>query len=269
LGIDSGVLTKEEVAIWKKQSETRQFASNFQFLLSHNGWRRGKLHALLGASHGGKSTLVRTLVIDALCANKRVGLILSEETKVEFLTELSHSKFDDKLLENLFIMSELDNDIEGPRDFFEKLDEFHGADKLDIIFYDNITTSAAYMDKGFELQAKVARKLKKFTSLNEIAMVIICHTGAGVTTNYNNLIEMNDIRGSKSIVNLIEFFYIMQTFHIGEQRNNTLRITKHRGQEVKNTMYMLYYFQSRRIFGKDEIVNFNKFKEIFKQRNKL
>lgn len=125
------------------------------------------------------------------------------------------------------------------------------------------------MDKPINVQSDVSIVLKKFASVKDIPLIIICHTGAQVTTNYNGLIEMNDIRGSKTIVNLSEFFYIMQTFNIGEKRFNTLRITKHRGQEVKNTMFMLYYYAKSRIFAKDEVVDFGKFKELFKQRNKL
>ena len=100
--INSGMLTHEEINLWKERAGKTFFPSTFQFLLSHNGWRNGKVHTFLGVSHGGKSTLVRTLVIDALCAKKKVGLVLSEETKVDFLVEFFYAKFDEDLDNKLF-----------------------------------------------------------------------------------------------------------------------------------------------------------------------
>lgn len=260
-------ITKEEIELWREEKLKTKFPSAFRFLNAHKGWREGKLHTILGVSHGGKSTLVRTIIIDALEGKNQVGIILSEESEIDFLIETSDSGFDK--FDNLNIYEELSKDFSSASEYMSKVETFIIEYGIKILFLDNITTSFCYMDRKVGEQGIIAKAFKNLAIKYNIPIVIVAHTGAHVTEYYAGLIETNDIRGSKTIVNLSEFFYIMQSFFVGDQRHNTLRIAKHRGQVVMNRMYELYYYSKVKIFGKDELIQFKELKEIYKNRNKL
>lgn len=261
-------ITEEELAIWKSENKKIHFRTAFDFLNCHNSWRPGKLHVFLGVSHGGKSTLVRTLVADALHGNKnKVGIVLSEESEIDFLVEMSESKF--KQTKRLIIFEEMGRKFKSVDDYFNQLRLFIIENEIDILFIDNITTSYFYMDRSVSEQSYGSLKLKLIASELSIPFIPIAHTGANITENYSGLIEMNDIRGSKTIVNLAEFFYVLQSFFVGTKRYNLIKISKHRGQEVKSRDFQLFYFSSARMFGGDEKISFEKIKDIFKSRNKL
>lgn len=264
------MITVEEIKEWQKEKEVRQFVTNFNFLRVHNGWRKGKIHTILGVSHGGKSTLTRTLVLDAVGNSdkpKKIGVVLSEESEVDFLTDIISAGVGD--FSHFAIFGELEQNFNSVREYFTRLSKFVDENKIDILFYDNLTTSFTYMDRPVKEQSEVTKKLKSFAIDKNIPLVAIAHTGANVTENYSGIIEMNDIRGAKTIVNLSEFFYVMQSFYTGSDRYNTIKIAKNRGYNVTDRLYSLFYYPSKRIFGKDKLMHFDELQEIYKKRNRL
>lgn len=265
---------QEQMEILCEESKKIHFSTNLPFLSAHKGWRRGNLHIFLGTSHGGKSTLLRTCLVDALSSNSgktRVGLVLSEESKLDFLTEFNHSGKMGEILDRLFIVSEQDHPekFSNAKDWFHQVKKMCDLGQIDILFFDNLTTAAMYEGATINDQKTICLGLKRMATTLNIPVVIVAHTGANITDSANGLIEMNDIRYSKMIVNLAQFFYIMQTFKQEDGRYTTLRITKHRGQEVKSTMFQLFYYSSVRLFMEAERIAFSKIKELFKNRNKL
>jgi|GEM_PF-2086269 len=268
-------MSETERKVLIAQSNKTVFPSNFAFLRSHNGYRNRCLHIVLGVAHGGKSTLVRTMLIDLLeniGEEKNIGLVLSEETRGEFLTEFYHSGYEnEEKVTRFHILSELDmnSDRVNQDNFLDFVDFWATEKSLDILFIDNITTSMFYMDTSVRTQANMATKLKKIAANQGIPVVLVAHTGANVTENYSGFIEMNDIRGSKTINNLAQFYYIMQSFYVGDTRYNTVRIAKHRGQAVEDKFYLIDYSKKHRLFVKDQKVNFKRFKELWKERNRL
>jgi hypothetical protein len=260
--------SSEELKILKQLSEETHFKTGLGFLSEHRGWRRGKIHTILGVSHGGKSTLIRTLVKDItehLYRKEFVGVYLSEESKDELLIELSHTDGVD--LNRLVIFSEQDYSSNNPEKLFFVLQKL--AEKTDILFLDNITTSLIYADRKINEQTQMALKIKQLASEKMIPIVVVAHTGKQIGTGYPRMIEMDDIRGCSTLVNISHFFYVLQSIYIGEERHNILRITKSRGQPVENTIFKLYYYSKSRIFGKCEAIDFEVFSELFKRRNKL
>lgn len=270
----SANIGKDQMQILSEASRENHFTTNLAFLASHNGWRRGNIHLFLGTAHGGKSTLLRTCVVDALSSNNgeaRVGLVLSEESKLDFLQEFNHSGKMDSILDRLFLISEQDHPelLSEPSSWFHEVKRMCQLADIDILFFDNLTTASMYEGARIQTQRDIATGLKRMATRLDIPVVIIAHTGGNVTESTNTLIEMNDIRYSKMIVNLAQFFYVMQTFKQDDARYTTLRITKHRGQECKATMFQLFYYSSVRLFMECERVNFSKVKQLFKDRNKL
>lgn len=264
-------ITKTELRIVTEKSDKIHFNTSLGVLLSHNGFRPGSVHTFIGISSGGKSTLVRSLIIDVLKnlnALKKVFLWLSEESYLDFVKELGRSGYSDKeKLKNLHVQSELDLGEMPAGQMFNLFSE-NCKDK-DFIFLDNLTTSEFYEPLRPQEQGKVAKKLKAIAERLQVPMVLICHTSGAVTENIPRLIDQNDVRGGKGIVNISQFFYVLQRFNIGETIFPTIRITKHRGQNTPHKLFYLKYNTEKRAYDGDRQISFMEFKKVFKQRNLL
>ena len=101
------------------------------------------------------------------------------------------------------------------------------------------------------------------------ALFLIAHTGAEVRENQSRLIDENDIRGSKAITTLVEFLYILQPIWVNQTLYQFLKIKKHRGQDLMHGLYRLNYKKDIKAFENDISVDFEKFADTFKLRNKL
>jgi ABC-type iron transport system FetAB ATPase subunit len=242
--------------------------SRLGFLNAHNGLRRASLHLVLGTTGGGKSTLVRTLLRDIIFNPQNelsVGIWLSEETVDDYKRQVAYGmpSHDKLLTTNAY--SELDSKIVSEMTFFEWL-EFY---RPDVLIFDNITTSALYNDKTAKEQGSFSKKLKEATTRLNIATIIIAHTDAKATDSMGRLINLNDIRGSKNLANLVEFAYILQRFEVNDGFYPTIRVVKHRSQELVHGLYFLQYDKRIRSFSGDLAIDFKKFKEMYTQRNRL
>lgn len=261
---------QSEIDFYKHKSETVTFKSEFKFLSCHNGLRPGFLHIVMGATHGGKSTLIRSMLRDLCLTGLTFGTILvwlSEETTEEFKMALAHMNLSFNSNE-IVIMSELEMDD-------HQLDMFYIREHIldlrpDLVFLDNITTSHFYMDQNTETQSSFAKQfLKKAAESMGIPWIVVAHTRAEVTDNMDRLIHENDIRGCKSIINLTPFLYIMQRFSIGNHYYSTVTVKKYRGQHPNYKMFLLCFDANTRSYSTDKAMEFGELKEAFKKRNKL
>lgn len=267
-------ITTTEAKILKFESEKTHWPSAFRFLRAHRGHRPGNVHTFLGTAGGGKSTLVRSLLVDAMenmpTQKTKIGVWLSEESRLEFLTELYRTGYSDKTkLARVFVTSELDRNITGHKNALESLEQFVEENKLDLLLLDNLTTSQIYMDLNPKQQSDAAMNVKKICSSRRVPLLNFMHTSADVNDNLSRLINPNDVRGSKTIVNLTQFLYIMQTFVIDGHKYQTLRISKHRGQDPEHVMYRLTWVKRARLYCQDSPINFKDFKEAYKKRDTL
>jgi archaellum biogenesis ATPase FlaH len=260
--------TDKEQSEYEKELREIHFHSSLGFLNAHNGFRRGCLHLILGTTGGGKSTLVRALLRDLLFnkANDcHVGIWLSEETVADYRAQLAAGVPSHDRLLKTEAFSELEAIDLGELKFFEWI-EFH---RPDIMLFDNITTSKFYMDKRPHEQAAFATKVKNIAKRLNMAVVLVAHTDANVSDSQKGLININQIRGSKTICNLVEFAYILQRFAVGEGFFPTIRVVKSRGQNLLHSLYMLKYDERLRSYSSDSALNFEKFKEVYANRNRL
>ena len=272
---------KDIFSLLSERSKVHWF-SDYSFLTEHKGHRPGNLHLYLGVAHGGKSTLMRSLIIDALkrCdKEKKVLIWLSEETEEDFLIEFSmalknFSSDDAKtLFKKLIIHSEMNFSAifktETVKTKWLYFKDILNQERISIVFFDNLTTSEFYMDQNIETQSFFVKQLKEATSESKKPVVMVAHTGAEVTENSHRLIAMNDIRGCKSVINIVQFCYILQRFQINDFYYPTLRICKHRGQTVENKMFWLHFNKDSNLYIEDKLINFLEMKDNFKRRNVL
>lgn len=261
-------LTKSEVNTLNTVSKTEMFKTGFNFLKAHNGLREEKMHLFMASTGAGKSTLTRSLILDCLKnnADKNILLVVSEESIDDVKAEFSRTDLIDIEKPNLFIIAEQTYPEEN---FLLRLGEYIKNNNIHVMIYDNITTSFLYNDKKASEQFKIAKELKKITQHNFLVSILIAHTNAEINDNCSRLINENDIRGSKSIVNLVEFLYIMQRFELSGHFYPTIRIKKHRSQDPDDKMFRLVYNKATKLYQSDLKITFKEFKEAYDGRDKL
>lgn len=259
--------TQEQARALTEESGECHYRSKLNFLKSHNGLRKNKMHMLIAPTHSGKSTFVRSIVRDIVFNNqdKKILIMLSEESVKEFKEEFYKGVPVGSHLKNLLAVSQKGSSYS--REEFKarllEIIEFYGVDTL---IFDNITTSENfYQDQTVATQGESFSWLKKISST--VTVFIIAHTN---TTDYNNrLLNENDIRGGKTAVNLVEFLYIMQPVIVGDDMHQFILIKKNRGQSPKDKIYKLKFRKEIMAFSEDFAVPFEELKRIFKLRNRL
>lgn len=272
--LESGGMSDVEMAMHVQEGNTQHIKSNFAFLNEHKGWRPGKIHTVMAATHSGKSTLVRSLVWDFLINTEyiyeKAFVWLSEETSEDFKAEFAKLGLPKELTKRLVIGSEQDIDqgLTAKKILFsESIKQTNPS----IVFFDNVTTSEFYVGKKPEDQASFAMFIKRTCKQENIPFVIIAHSGGG-TMMSKRLMELNDIRGGKDIVNITEFAYIMQRFRVVDESTNkehyfpTIRIEKHRGYTCTNLLFKLRFNPTTVTFMEDRMIPWEAFKEAFKQQ---
>ena len=77
MAIEKGeFVTSYEMDQLLEESKHVKFNSAHGFLREHNGYRNGKLHLFIGTASSGKSTLVRSLILDAVSGLEKGKKIL-------------------------------------------------------------------------------------------------------------------------------------------------------------------------------------------------
>lgn len=250
-----------------QRQDRLEISSRLQFLLSVNGLRQSYTTIVLGNTSSGKSTLVRSIIADILENNDttHISCFLSEETSSEYRLELFKAFKTVDFADRMKFYSEQDC-----QDDDEKMLMLYNAfaDSSEVLIFDNITTSALYASKTPQDQTAFSNLLKTATKRTNKALVCVAHTN-NVEKNGMKLINTGDVRGSKNISNIAEFFFINHQFSCGESLLNYVQIEKHRGQSPDNSIFQLGYKKSRNLYTSDFPVSFLQFKEIYKTRNKL
>lgn len=262
-------LNAQKAAEIRDFKETVLIGSNFSFLASHFGLRPRHTHVLLAPSHAGKTTLVTSLIRSLLISpenkqkNLKMAVFLSEESINDIELRLSDMGIVGDRVKTIDFMSEIDTKINKL-----KLFEYLEFTQPDVFMYDNLTTSGLYGDTHQE-QSDFIKQIRSVIKKTNTAFFAVAHTNHISSMNVDRMICKEDIRGSKTVVNLAEFFYIMQPIQIGEKTNVLLMVEKHRGYEMKNKIFSLQYNPLTRTIERDYPVSFEAFKELFKQRNSL
>lgn len=263
-------LTPEEIENFSKVRKTEFNKTAFNFLKVHKGLRPNKIHFFLGIPSGGKSTLRNSIIFDfcIMNPNKKVFLWLSEEKLTDFKEDVSVNEKISDALKNVTVFSEQDKINLIKKNPFEKLKELVLKSQPDLFVFDNLTTSSLY-GNSFNQQEEFLHNFKSFIQKQNCSTVVMGHTSTNVREHSEVLIDQNDVRGTKTIVNLTEFFYVMQTFKISEKIFTTLRITKSRGFGVNSKLYALSFDEKIKAYGLDVELTFEEFNKLYERQNRL
>jgi hypothetical protein len=258
----------ETVEMQKKQ----HWPTRFGFLSETKGLRRGYITGILGTTSAGKSTLLKSIVVDT-CKVEKVLVYLSEETGDDYSTGIAcvDSNFNG---DNIYFFSEKIMSREDRQTHFKNA--VTGFDFLKdkiirsncpVVFIDNLTTSAVYKTIGVNAQEHFIAAIGNLAQELNIAIVYLLHTDSRITEGNRNFIEGENVRGNKQAFIGADYFYIMQRFPVGNTFFCFIRIRKHRFSPIKNIYYKLHYENYH--YEKDSILSFETINESFSMRNYL
>ena len=258
--IETAFQSKEEMEIRRDLSTTNEWPSQFRFLNVYNGYRRGFAHVFLGNTHAGKSTLVRSLLLDAaMREDARILLYLSEESVNDFKTEMAFVGKEVEFLKRISIYSEQDD--EPNQDLLEVMKALVYQVEPNLVFLDNLTTCFQYNNGGPNTQGAISQGLKRMFSGEGIPWVTFLHTAKGAN-DPRRLVTTDDVRGVQSLVNEAQFCAGVNKIEDPDGVvTSILRILKHRGQTVVDKNYRLNYSTRSRVYTDDNAVNMDRLKE--------
>lgn len=216
-------------------------------------------------SNCGKSTLFKCIIAEA-AAGKKVLVWLSEETVVEYQELINY--LDRSCLKNISFVEEREIPKEikdNQSQFFEYFEQMVDESDASIVFVDNVTTSRFYSSYfGFIGQQHTAEFLIDFVK-RKCSVFYVAHTNLKIIDNYDKIVYPGDIRGSKELPNMTEYFYIIQKFTAESKQYNVLRVAKFRHHEKAAGWYALKYEQ--KAYTGDAKVTFATINKIFKMRD--
>lgn len=254
-----------EIEMHSKIKDQILFHSRYSFLMAHNGIRPNCLHGLMGSTGSGKSTLLKCIITEAAMSHK-ILVWLSEENIVEYQELIN--KLDKSVINNIVFVEEKEIPSEYKERqsvFFEMFEQAVEASGAELVFIDNITTSAFYNSRfGFTGQQRTSEFLISFVK-RVCSVFYITHTRSEVTDNYGKVVTPEDIRGSKELPLVTEYMYIIQKFTTEDRQFNVLRNAKYRHHEDAAGWYGLKYEKGSYIG--DSKVPFATINRIFKMRD--
>lgn len=215
--------------------------------------------------NSGKSTLFKCIIAET-AAHSPVLVWLSEETIVEYQELINY--LDKSCLSNIHFVEEREiaKEIKDNQDqFFEYFEQMVDESGAEVVFVDNVTTSRFYSSYfGFIGQQRTAEYLIDFVK-RKCSLFYVAHTNLKITDNYGQIVYPGDIRGSKELPNMTEYFYIIQKFTTENKQYNVLRVAKFRHHEQASGWYALKY--ERKSYIGDSRVPFAVINKIFKMRD--
>lgn len=247
------------------------FPSKFNFLNEHKGLRPGEMHMIMSTSGAGKSSLVRSIMID-LAKNNKILLWLSEESEKSFYDYVAINGIPNGHVKNIHLHSEVDDvslDDTGRHGVIKRLQEKINEVRPAVVIFDNITTSQAYEDLKISEQVATVTTLKRMSNRTGLPFLLIAHTKGEINMFNQGLISGNDIRGTKGVINKLEYLYVFQKLSIANSYFNFIRIEKHRTQPVDKTFFALEYSVKTGGYVQDWAIDFDILKENYAQRNLL
>lgn len=241
-----------EVRLHEEGGRVMHFASRYRFLQAINGLRPGCIHGLLAPTSMGKSTLARSIITDC-SEHKKVGIVLSEETPLEYSSGFQRQE-EPVNWDNLKFVNETEivSMYQTKEEQIDAIISFAIEQDIKIIFWDNITTGTILGDSVRPNQmATLLDRLKKNLFLNGIALFFIAHTNKGVKTEQGHEFQGEDVRGSAQYFMKSDYFYTLQTKTKDDVKFTFVKIAKHRFHDVKDMYYYYLSFKNGR-YVKDE-----------------
>lgn len=240
---ETSLMSTDEQELIKATLKNQDFFSRYNFLNSHYGLRNSQLHILVGESGKGKSTLLRSIILDT-AHHENSLVILSEEDCDSFKYQINLYANCDKIkrnvaktLKNIKVFSELDNDLDPIRHFshyFAKIRRFIESYNIKSLFYDNISTGI--FSEEFQIQSKVIKEFKKIAIDFEIPVFIISHPKKNALFS-DILLKKDHISGNRCMSTIPENIYTLNACHNLFPKKTYILIDKARNYPRSNNRW--------------------------------
>jgi len=253
--VSSGYQNPAERIKSSKSLSDYEFKSDLKVFSDHNGFRRGELHTIIGTKGSGKSTWSKTILSELAYQEKGVLLYISEERKNKYLSSLNNffafSKLSEETikrhLENIVVLGELDSKISKEELLFSEMRELIIKADLDILIFDNFTTSFL-SELPINDQSRILRRFKFLADDLNIPVVLFFHTGKLKDTSR---LDGDNVRGSATAINIGSYNYIIAQHKDGLDLRNFIFTEKARYHSKANkNMYEITYQPKAGIFTK-------------------
>jgi hypothetical protein len=243
------------------------FKSGLTVFSDHNGFIDGELHTFIGTKGSGKSTWSKTILCELAWLEKGVMLYISEERKDKYLQavnkvfRLSKANPDDvkRYLENIIVVSEIDEKIKNEEQFFELTNRIISECDINILLIDNFTTS--FMSElPINQQSSILRRIKAMADQLSIPIVMFFHTAK---LSDPKRLDGDNVRGSATAINIGSYNYLISQYKNNTSLRNFVYTEKARYHSKANkNMYEVFYNQDLGIFTKSEKIDLSDYVDI-------
>lgn len=252
----------------KQDNESFKFGRTlFHFMDDHFGFRPGCFHVLHAKTSGGKTTLARK-ILSNISGSTKVLWYATEESIDDW--KLKFSFFNLPIERNVeFIAEEQIRDMTNDEYFLfmERQIEDLGEG---IIIFDNITTSTFYNDKKVDEQGKFIMRLKALIKKYPVSILLIAHFNGNIVTP---MFSSRDVRGSKTIANIAEYWYNLHRLRIDQQDSHVevslLHVEKARAHSTSDKCYQIDYDKKSQNYIEDRAVSWTVAKELIDKQVKI
>jgi len=262
--------TDDEFLASTKSLNDVTFKSNLKVFMDHDGFRGGEIHTFVGAKGSGKSTWCKTILTELINQDKNVFLYVSEEEISKYTNPINrYFRLKTKTagevemyLNRIFNVSEMDDfDMCNEETFFKNLEEMIVECQIDILIFDNFTTS--FLSELFiSNQSNALRRFKQVAIRYNIPIVMFFHT----SKNYNQkTLNGDNVRGSGTAINIGSYNYVMHQNVINNKIKNFIYTEKARYHNKANkSVYEIVYDSDSGLFSRCFDFDMASLKEIMK-----
>lgn len=247
--------------------------SKFNFLRAHNGYQKGHIHLLLGRTNKGKSTLIFSLIAEAILNGNRCLLYVSEGLKeeirasIEAIIRLKHKEEVKKILSLVAFANDQSSFLQGhsiPEHWVDALFNYAGRSKAQIVFFDNFSTSP-YGDASPEIQARFFKRVKERVETSKLPLFGAVHPTKSASPT--KTLELADVRANSAFSTLPSLVYGFNDLSNGTR---ILEIIKSRKDgKINHTYYELNFkdLVSGGYYNKDKQIPANSAVKLLRQSN--
>jgi hypothetical protein len=258
------------------ESKIQFYPSRFNFLKDHFGLRPGMSHILLSTTGAGKSTIFRSIVLDAATEHD-VMLYSSEESSRDLSLMFGRSKTSTEITNKIHLLHDTDlvKKIKpnNGKQWAARVLDFFNKNKCTAFFFDNLTTSIFYTGLRPEHQVEFWTRLETIFERIRVPLFVVAHTANGVSDMSGALILPDDIRANKTPTNRAQYCYCLQKFLVEENGTERIypfiRVAKSRQHENQGKIYHLDYNALKKEYTCDRQVSYNFFNTQFINRFRL
>lgn len=256
-----------------KNNEVIYFPSSFNHLKDHCGFRPGILHVLIGPKGGGKSSLIKSWLLELLSQKRRVFLHLSEESTKQYLMAVvkaldSNVKNHDAIEEatqGLVVQSEnsFDNQYQQ-KEMISSLEYDLRSAEAEILFIDNFTTSVMSR-QGIGAEAEEITKLRALAEKLNIPVIIIAHT----SKDYRNkeIAIGENVRGNMTISNTGAIIYTINSKLDHPEQPTVVLVDKSRyHSKAHKSYYRIQFDKTDGIYYQDTKISLETANNYWKEK---